>query len=257
VGAFVLSKKKWEDTFTLQLTAFAAGVMLTTALLHLLPEALEEAGNQQSIFTAVFVGIVLFFLLERLVLWFHHHHEAHGPKPSALLITVGDSLHNFVDGVAISAAFQVDMRLGIITALAVAFHEIPQEIADFVTLIRSGVSPKKALQLNFFSALASILGAVMTYILGESVEAFLPLIVAFSAGMFLYIALSDLIPELHHSTKSSSQKWIQIIWFFAGIILTFSVTTLTEPLLHEAEDGHQEEINIDLNEPMMFEEGNS
>lgn len=241
-GAFILSaKKKWESTFSLQLTAFAAGVMLTTALLHLLPEALHEAVVEDTVFVFVFIGIVLFFILERLVLWFHHHHEFHGPRPSALLITLGDTLHNFVDGVAIAAAFLVDNRLGVITAFAVAFHEIPQEIADFVTLIRSGVSAKRALKLNFFSALSSLVGAVVMYFLGEQVESLLPLIVAFSAGMFLYIALSDLIPELHHSTKDNQQKWVQIIWFFAGIIMTFFVTTLTEPVLHLSEDQYVEQ----------------
>lgn len=231
-GALLLAKKgNWETTFSLQLTAFAAGVMLSTSLLHLLPEAFEEFGEADLLFYAVFVGVVLFFLMERMVLWFHHHHEHHELKPSVWLITFGDSFHNLVDGVAISSAFLVDIKLGIITTLAVGLHEIPQEIADFVTMIRGGLSVKRALLFNFLSALSSLVGAVLTYFSRDLVEPIIPLIVAFSAGMFLYIALSDLIPDLHEHTKKNTQKWIQLLWFFSGILLMLFVTTTVELFL--------------------------
>lgn len=245
IGAFLLSRKaKWEESFSLQLTALASGVMLTTSLLHLIPEALHDA-TSNTVMMAVFIGVVAFFVLERMVWWWHHHHEHAGPKPSAWLITIGDSLHNFVDGVAIAAAFLVDPRLGIVTTLAVALHEIPQEIADFVTLVNSGVSRQKALLINIASAAVALLGAVLTVFVEHSIEPWLPLIVAFSAGMFLYIALSDLIPELHQHDhgdgKSDHGRWAQLAFFFLGIAVILITTRIAEPFLH-AEESHDESV---------------
>lgn len=248
IGALLLAKRaRWEETFTLQLTAFASGVMLTTALLHLAPEAVHEGLGIDYLFSSIFIGIVSFFVLERLVLWFHHHHDSHGPKPAAWLITVGDSLHNFIDGVAIAAAFMIDIRLGIVTTLAVGLHEIPQEIADFITLIRSGMDASRAILINILSATMAILGGVTTFLIRDSIEIFIPFIVAFSAGMFLYIALSDLIPELHHHTKDNKEKWKQLLWFGAGIFLMFGVTGFIEEQLH-ADDHSDEEIHLEIDD---------
>lgn len=234
IGAFALSRQsKWQHTFSVPLTAFAAGVMLTTALTHIAPEAVEQVEEPHTVFLYMLIAILLFFLFERLVLWFHHHHESTALKPTAWLVTTGDSIHNFVDGVAIASAFFVSMDLGILTTIAVGLHEIPQEIADFIVLVKSGMSVKRTLILNFLSALTAIAGAVISYLLRDSVEMVIPYILAITAGMFLYIALSDLIPELHEH-KHTEQKWPQIIWLLAGVFLIMSVTAVLSAVgLHE------------------------
>lgn len=244
-GAFLLARKnKWSQPFALHLTALSSGVLLTTSLLHLAPEALHELGNTNGVFYGMFAGIIAFFLLERLVLWYHHHHQSHGPKPSAWLISVGDSVHNFIDGVAIASTFMFDPTLGLITTIAIGAHEIPQEIADFSIMVNAGVSKKKALLFNMYSAMASVAGALLTYFLHDYLVGYLPLLVAFSAGMFLYIALSDLIPELHHHTTNQRDKWTQLMWFFIGIALLFGVTQTLGEVAHADEAAeHQEETH--------------
>lgn len=218
----MLSRKHhWSQPFALHLTALSSGVLLTTALLHLAPEALhmieEVGGDEHSIFQAIFAAIVGFFLLERLVLWYHHHHEAHGVKPAAWLVMVGDTVHNFIDGVAVAATLMIDPALGLVTIIAVGAHEIPQEIADFAVMVNSGMSKGKALLFNALSALSAFAGALITFALAETVEPYLPWMTAFTAGMFLYIALSDLIPELHHAEGTQSHKWQQVVWFAVGV----------------------------------------
>ena len=219
-GSFLLSlKKSWPQGFILKLTAFSSGVLLSTALLHLAPESMEILSPKIA-FNTIFLAIIFFFILERLVLW-HHHHEDDccGPKPLAYLITIGDSFHNFVDGVLIAGTFMVNPSLGIFTAVAVAAHEIPQEIADFSIMVGGGMKKKTALFYNFVSALFSILGALIAYFFASTAEWLIPYTVAFSAGMFLYIALSDLIPELHRAGLEKKQKWEQLALFFVGILL--------------------------------------
>lgn len=242
IGALILSRKNnWTQPFALHLTALSSGVLLSTALLHLAPEALLEGElHPDTLFLAIFGGTVMFFLIERLVLWYHHHHENHSEtKPSAMLITIGDTIHNFLDGVAIASAVMLNPALGLITIIAIGAHEIPQEIADFAVMVNNGMSKKKALLLNALSALAAFAGAVLTYTLQHPLEPFIPYLVAFSAGMFLYIALSDLIPELHHKTVKQNEKWTQLLWFFGGILLLFAVTKSLEGRVHPDEHEHE------------------
>lgn len=208
------------------LVGFAAGVMLSSAVLALLPEALEEAGS--SIAFPLFWGIVLFFFLERFLLWVHHHHEPHGVKPTAPLILVGDGMHNFIDGVAIAAAFLTSPVLGVTTTIAIAAHEIPQELADLSLLIYSGMKKNVALALNFASGLTAIVGAVIGYFYLEHLRENLPLILAFTVGMFLYIACSDLIPDLHKDF-AKQKRWQQTIPFVVGISIMWILTLI----LHE------------------------
>lgn len=224
-GSFLLSlKKSWSQNFTLKLTAFSSGVLLSTSLLHLGPEAIESL-DPKHMFNTVFLAIIFFFVLERLVLWHHHHDDdCEEPKPSAYLITIGDSFHNFVDGILIAGTFLVDPKLGFFTALAVAAHEIPQEIADFSIMVGAGVKRNTALLYNLLSALFSVIGAGVAYFFISDVEWLIPYTVAFSAGMFLYIALSDLIPELHHNDLDKKQKVEHLILFFSGIILIYSLS---------------------------------
>lgn len=202
-GILLLFKKGWAERLTEPLSAFAAGALLGTAFLDLLPEAIESAEKMaidaHEIFLWVLVGIISFFLLERFVHWFHHHHEHAdvAKKPVGALIVLGDSVHNFIDGVAIAVTFLVDPALGVITTIAVGAHEIPQEIGDFAILLKAGYARKKVLWLNIFSACAALLGATLTFIIGPSIAGSLPILLAVTAGFFAYIALSDLVPEIH------------------------------------------------------------
>lgn len=217
LGAILLLKSKEAQKRTGTLVSFAAGVMLSAAFLDLLPEALEGAG-EMNVFIPTLIGVVSFFFLERFVLWFHHHHDGHGATPSAVLVLIGDSFHNFIDGVAIAAAFLVSPTLGVITTLAIAFHEIPQELADLSVLVAGGLKQKRALFYNFLSGLTALAGAVIGYIYLESVEKVIWMFLSFTAGMFLYIACSDLIPELHQQYKKH-QNWTQTLPFIFGIII--------------------------------------
>jgi zinc and cadmium transporter len=222
----LLGKRLIKDSYASSMVSFAAGVMLSAALLDLLPEALE-ANPDPVIFTTLFAGVVFFFFLERFVLWFHHHHGAHGVKPSSVLIIVGDGVHNFIDGIALAAAFTVSPALGFTTLLAISAHEIPQEIADFSVLTANGMSRKKALLWNFLSGLTALVGALVGIFFLQTFEAYLWAFLAFSAGMFLYIACSDLIPELHEDFHQDS-RWRQTIPFILGIALLVFVTHLVE-----------------------------
>ena len=215
-----------NDAYASSVVSFAAGVMLSAALLDLLPEALEE-NPDPIIFTALFAGVVFFFFLERFVLWFHHHHGAHGIKPSTVLILVGDGVHNIIDGVVLAAAFIASPALGITTLFAISAHEIPQELADFSVLTANGMSRKKALMWNFLSGLTALLGALLGIFFLETFEALHWALLAFSAGMFLYIACADLIPELHGEFQRHG-RWRQTLPFVLGAALLIIVTHLVE-----------------------------
>jgi zinc and cadmium transporter len=186
IGGFGLVHKLTKNSrFLPFFVSFAAGVMLATAFLDLFPESLHEGGSEMVFFPA-FLGIVLFFFLERFVLWFHHHDNHHQLKPSAVLITTGDAIHNFIDGVVIAAAFLTDPGLGLITTLAIAAHEIPHELADFSILIHSGMSRLKALGYNLMSALTALLGSILGYFYLESIEGGLPFFLSFTAACLYY-----------------------------------------------------------------------
>lgn len=224
-GTLLLLIQKKLETLIPHLVSFAAGIMLTTAILELLPESIEGATAEMNIFIPVLLGIVVFFFLERFVIWFHHHHESHNFKPSTLLILIGDGVHNFIDGVAIAAAFITNPSLGIATTAAIAAHEIPQEIADFSILVSGGISKLRALFYNFVSGLTALLGAVIGFYFLERIEGSVPILLAFTAGMFIYIACSDLIPEMHKEFLHR-RSWVQSIPFIFGIILAYSFISL-------------------------------
>lgn len=183
------------DGILLYLVGFAAGALIGGAFLHLLPETVERSTNM-NVFLVLSFGFFMFFLLEKL-LWRHCHKGECKVHPFAYVNLIGDGVHNFIDGLIIAASFISNIQLGIVTSLAVAFHEIPQEIGDFGVLVYSGLEKSKALILNFLAALIVIIGGLAGYFLqsymGESMIFLLP----FTAGGFIYIAASDLIPELH------------------------------------------------------------
>ncbi len=221
-------RKILSEKLTLYLVGFSAGIMLATALLDLLPEAVREA-NGQNIFIPVLLGVVTFFFMERFIWWFHHHHnESHNIHPTTYLIIFGDSFHNILDGIAIAAAFLINPVVGITTTIAIIAHEIPQEIADFTILIHEGLSKGRALFFNFLSSLTALFGALIGYYFLSMIEKVIPLFVAFSAGMFIYISCSDLIPSLHVEFKKQ-RKWEQTIPFVLGIVLMYLLTNF----LHE------------------------
>lgn len=225
IGIFFL-KKTLRDKLSYYFISYAAGVMLTAAFIDLLPEAAEKMQNI-SVFVPTFLGIIVFFFIERFVLWFHHHEHEDAIKPSAILILFGDGLHNFFDGIAIAAAFLTNPGLGVTTTFAIIAHEIPHEIADFSILIRGGFSTGKALFFNFLSALTAILGGILGFYFLKDLQKLTPLALAFTAGVFIYIACSDLIPESHKDFQKQ-RKWIQSISFIIGIITVYLVVTFIE-----------------------------
>lgn len=197
------------------LVSYAIGALLGASLLEVLPEAVDLAlasgGTVGTVANALLAGILLFFLLEKLVLWRHCHEEvceAHGGSGpghdhgrSGLMITVGDTFHNFVDGVIIAGAFLVDFRLGVVTALAIIAHEVPQEIGDFLILLHSGYSRTRALVINFLTGVATIVGALVGYYALKTLEGWTPVLLALAGASMLYVALSDLIPGLHRRAE--------------------------------------------------------
>ena len=192
------------------LVSYAIGALLGAAFLEILPHALEETGNAHTITATVLAGIMGFFVLEKLVLWRHCHHEsceAHGLEQphshghdghdhgrSGMMILVGDTFHNFVDGILIAAAFLADVQLGIITALAIITHEIPQEVGDFLILLHSGYSKARALAYNLLSSGATLVGGVLAYYALHSMQSMIPVFLALAAASMIYVAVADLIP---------------------------------------------------------------
>lgn len=217
--------------------SFAIGALLAVAFWGLIPHAFETAapGQIQNLSATIMVGLLLFFILEKLLIWRHCHSgscEAHGddhthehshahshhPQSAGTLIILGDAIHNFVDGVLIAAAFLTDVQLGIVTSLAVATHEIPQEVGDFAILLESGYSRAKALLYNVLASCTTVIGGVLAYFSLEDLQTTLPYFLALAASSFIYIAVADLIPSLHKKTdiKTSLQ---QISLIIAGVLL--------------------------------------
>lgn len=236
VGVFTLSFK--EATLRRILFGFiglATGALFGDALIHLIPEALESGIGTTSVALLVMSGIVFFFLLEKIFLWRHSHLEEvetaesieqhdHSPKHLAPLVLVADFVHNLLDGVIIGAAFLVSTPVGISTTIAVILHEIPQEVGDFGLLIHAGWSRAKALLWNFLSALSAIFGVLIVLMIGNSADSFIPVISALTAGAFIYIAGSDLVPEMR-KTSSFARSAVQIIsiMFGFGIMLLLTL----------------------------------
>ncbi|MFH2139608.1 MAG: ZIP family metal transporter [Pseudomonadota bacterium] len=196
------------------LVSYAIGALLGAVFLDILPEAIELAGDTAAVSGTVLAGILLFFTLEKVLIWRHCHHdhcEAHEPqKPSShdhdhgrsgTMLIIGDTFHNFVDGIIIAAAFMVDINLGIVTALAIIAHEIPQEVGDFLILLHSGYSKLRAFQLNLISSFATLVGGVLAYYALQGLQSWTPYILALSAASMIYVAVADLIPGLHKRTR--------------------------------------------------------
>jgi len=231
-GVILLVKERFALKLSHFFASFAAGVLLGTAFLDLLPEALDGADKLgANVFLWALIGIIFFFFTERFIHWFHHHEEYHGIKTSKNtipLIVFGDTVHNFIDGIVIAATFFISVPLGVMTALAIFAHELPQEIGDFGLLLHKGMRRKKIILVNILSALASFAGAILTYFLGTALMNYIPIFVSITAGLFIYIAASDLIPEIHHE-KRRGYAIIESAMLLIGIIVVWvSVTFLAE-----------------------------
>lgn len=218
VGIFTLTiKGNLLHKILFCLIGFSAGALIGGAFLHILPECLEN-NKSTTVFYYLILGIVLFFLMERYLHWRHCHEEgACKIHAFTYLNLVGDGFHNFIDGMVIAASFMVSLKLGLVTTLAIILHEIPQELGDFAVLVYGGFTKKKALLFNFASALMAVVGAVIGYFLTDLVGNFTNFILPFTAGGFIYIATSDLIPELHkeNDLKRSTAAFLA---FLLGII---------------------------------------
>ena len=223
--------------------SFALGALLSVAFLDLLPDALRTAGSEHidSLLATVLMGILGFFLLEKLLIWRHCHADHcethsgdHFHQPAGTLIVVGDAIHNFVDGILIAAAFLTDINLGIITSLAVAAHEIPQEVGDFAILLQSGYGRGKALAYNLLSSLATMVGGILAYYSLEHIHGWLPYILALAASSFIYIAVADLIPSLHQKTTARA-AFQQISLIVAGVLVIYWAHSQAEITGHPEE----------------------
>jgi zinc and cadmium transporter len=214
------------------LVSFATGTLLAAAFLGLIPHALDGAGagGTHKVGLALLLGILLFFVLEKFVLWRHCHAdpcEVHSPdhaardRASANLILIGDTFHNLLDGVLVAAAFMTDPHLGIVTALAVFAHEIPQEVGDLAILLHGGFSRRRAMTLNLVSSLTSVVGGLIAYVALQAALGLLPYALAFAASSFIYVAVADLIPGLHRRVDVRAAVE-QIVFIAAGVALVYS-----------------------------------
>ena len=225
VGAITFFfKEKLLKKITIPLVAFSAGALVGGALLHLIPEALEETGLIIPVMLWVILGFSLFFVFEQFIQWHHCHRMPSEHKhPVTYLILFSDGLHNFLDGLAIGAAFLVSPGLGLVTSLAVALHEVPQELGDFGILVHGGWEKKKAILFNFLSGLTMIIGGIIVWAFAGKVE--MTYLLPLAAGNFIYIAASDLIPEIKHCDHVK-RNLIHFISFLIGIILMYSLLFL-------------------------------
>jgi zinc and cadmium transporter len=221
------------------LVSLSVGVLLGTALLHVLPEAFESPVSPHRLFVTLLGGLLFFFLLEKAELYRHgHHHEGDGHDHhhhfdaeqagrGGWSVLVGDSIHNFCDGIIIAAAFLADARLGLVTALAIIAHEIPQEVGDYIVLLNAGFSRGKALFYNALSGLASVVGGVLGYFIVGPWEALFPYLLVAASSSFVYVAVADLLPQLQRRLPWRSTL-AQLAWIGAGLALV----VLARSLLH-------------------------
>jgi zinc and cadmium transporter len=221
IGIVLLLLKRKLDRLLLILVSFAVGGLLGDAFIHMLPESLSLGAN---VFIYTIGGIMLFFIIERFLSWHHCHNECK-EHTFTYLILIGDAVHNFIDGMIIAVSFLASIPIGIASTLAIIFHEIPQEFGDFAMLLYGKFSKMKALFFNFLSALTAIAGAVLTYFFSTNIQGLTNFLLPFAAGGFIYIAMSDMIPQLHKEGKLSNSI-IQFASILIGIGLMFLLKIL-------------------------------
>ena len=255
-GSLIFTTKKSRNKAILLAMPFGAGALLAAAFLDLLPEALEMT-DYFEVMVWTLVGFIAFFLLERTAGWFHHHHDHTTGKPAdssqRWLIVIGDLTHNAIDGVAIGAAFLANPALGIITTIAVSAHEIPKELGTFALLLSRGWKDKKVLLANVATAVATIIAASVVYLMGTHDEKLLGVLLAVTAGFFLYIAASDIIPDIHEQPQKTGmlQAGALVVGLVSvGILISFLHNTEMHSHgsessgtheIHESSDHHEDE----------------
>jgi len=228
VGIFFLSLKSDKlQRITLYLVSLSAGSLLGGSFIHLIPEMFEQTENINMAIFSILIGILIFFILEKVVCWRHCHipTSQNHPHPFGMMNLIGDSLHNFLDGVVIAGSFLVSPGLGLATTLAVIIHEIPQEIGDFGVLIHAGYTRAKALFFNFITALTAVLGAAITIIFSQYMDNLTAYIIPITAGGFIYIATADLIPELRKDSNIK-KSILQLVMILLGIGLMYALGLL-------------------------------
>lgn len=237
IGIFTFSTKEKLIRSTMHVfIGLAAGALLGDAFIHLIPEAFEAGVASTTFALAVLAGIVTFLLLEKYLHWHNRSTEhttcvpgeacaVHTTKPLGTLILFGDGVHNFVDGVIIAASYLVSIPLGVATTIAVFLHEVPQEVSDFALLLHSGFSRVRALFWNFVSALVALVGVIFLFVVGDVFENIEPLMAAFTAGGFIYIAAANLVPELQ-KTEQPGKSAVEFLAVLAGIAIMFALLLL-------------------------------
>jgi zinc and cadmium transporter len=232
-GAFALRAR---PTQVPMLISYAIGTLLGAAFLEILPHAVELSNSTRTVMATVLIGILLFFVLEKMMLWRHHHegvdpheHEhghGHNEHRIALMVIIGDTFHNAVDGVIIAGAFLVSPELGIITAVAIITHEIPQEVGDFLVLLHSGYSKRQAFAFNMLASAAMVVGGIAAYYALQTVHQWIPLLLGIAAASMIYVSVADLIPGLHtrRGPRATLQQTLLIV---AGIATIWAVGDLT------------------------------
>lgn len=228
VGVFTLSlDRKKLDKILIYLVGLSTGTLLGDAFIHLIPEAFKTTKNTLLISLSILFGIFAFFVLEKFVHWRHCHQmpSEHHPHPFSYVILVGDAMHNFIDGLIIAASFSVSIPLGIATALAIILHEIPHEIGNFGSLVYGGFSRGRALFFNFITALAAILGALIVLTISTDFSSINKFLVPFAAGGFIYVAASDLIPEMRKET-GAKKSLLNFTAIFLGLLFMYLIKFL-------------------------------
>ncbi len=219
IAVFWVADKKLKKAFA-YLVSFAAGGLFGDVFLHLMPEIAGEAGFSITASIVILMGILSSFAVERFLQWRHCHiptSEQH-PHSFAYMNLFGDSVHNLIDGLIVGGSYVASIPLGIATTIAVIFHEIPQEIGDFGVLIYGGFGKRKALTFNFLTALTAVIGAIIALAIGSAIEGFVPLLIPFAAGNFIYIAGSDLIPELRKDAPEPKKSALQLVSLVLGVV---------------------------------------
>jgi zinc and cadmium transporter len=232
VGSLTLFlKEDLLDKILLVLVALSAGGLMGGAFIHLLPEAILEVEATSSaildLFSFLLLGFCIFFVLEQFIKWCHEHYSLHQKKPVSYLVLVSDLVHNFIDGLVIAGSFMVGFPVGVVTTFAIALHEIPQEIGDFGVLLYGGFKKTRALAWNYLSAVTVIFGGIAGYYLAELVEGAAVLLLPFAAGNFIYIAASDLIPEIKHG-DDVKRNLVHFFAFLIGLLFLLGIKLLTE-----------------------------
>ncbi|MCK5300906.1 MAG: ZIP family metal transporter [Thermoplasmatales archaeon] len=225
IGIFTLAiNENILKKIVLVLVSLSAGALMGGAFLHLIPESIEEA-NESNIFIVVLIGFIIFFIIEKILHWRHCHDGKCDVHTFHYMNLIGDSIHNFIDGLIIAAGFMVSIPLGFTTTIAIVAHEIPQEIGDFGVLIYGGFEKKKALILNFLVSFTIVIGGFVGYLLSNIIENYVFILLSFAAGGFIYIAATDLIPEIKKEVDIRKSILTMLI-FILGIILMWIIKVI-------------------------------